>query len=149
MIDKNKKNMSALSDDSLEGVAGGFGEGGAIGSGSFMSNTGTSLNIIVNWYAGADLYGNHELMVVVSASSGNLVAGSLLNGVELSVNGMIYSATNNAVNYMGGGMTTTPLATFVIPNVYGTVNLAAVWHFNGSYSGVPIGNVFASGTAYV
>ena len=147
MIEKNSNDMAALNDDTLQNVAGGFGEGGAISSGSFMSNTGTSLNIIVNWYAAADMFGNRELMVVVSASSGNLMANSLINGVELSVNGMMYAASNNAVNYMGGGMTTNTLATFVIPNVYGSVSIAAAWHFNGTYGGVSIGTIFASGIA--
>lgn len=103
--DMSKSTLTALDDEVLDSVAGGFGEGGVIASGSFMSNTGTSLNIIVNWYAAADMFGNRELMVVVSASSGNLMANSLINGVELSVNGMTYAANNNAINYMGGGMT--------------------------------------------
>ena len=147
--ERNQNSAAAVNDDSLESVAGGFGEGGVIASGSFMSNTGTSLNIIVNWYAVADLYGNRALQVVVSANSGNLVAGALAGGVELSVNGMMMSATNNAINYMGGGMTTNTLAAFTIPNIYGAVSLTAIWHFNGSYGGVPIGSVYASGMASV
>ena len=145
----SKSTLTALDDEVLDSVAGGFGEGGVIASGSFMSNTGTSLNIIVNWYAAADMFGNRELMVVVSASSGNLMANSLINGVELSVNGMMYAANNNAINYMGGGLTTNTLATFTIPNVYGTVSITAAWHFNGTYGGVPIGTVYASGMANV
>lgn len=145
----NKNGMAALEDDDLDGVAGGVGDVSVTASGSFMSNTGTSLNIIVNWYAGIDAYGNRGLMVVVSASSGNLTAGSLINGVELNVNGMYYAAANNAINYMGGGMATNTLATFVIPNVYGAVSITAVWHFNGMYGGVPIGNITASGMAQV
>ena len=141
--------MAALNDNSLESVAGGFGDVAVTGSGSFMSNTGTGLNIVVNWYAGVDAYGNHGLLAVVGATSGNLMAGSLANSVELNVNGMMYAASNNAINYMGGGMTTNTLATFTIPNVYGQVSISAVWHFNGSYGGVPIGSVYASGMAIV
>ncbi len=144
-----RQNTASLSDDMLESVAGGVGEGGVISSGSFMSSTGTSLNIIVNWYATADMFGNRALQVIVSASSGNLMAGSLPNGVELNVNGMVYTSANNAVNYMGGGMTTNTLASFTIPNVYGSVSITAVWHFNGTYSGVPIGSIYASGVASV
>jgi len=149
MSEKNKTGMAALDDDALQSVAGGVGDVMVTGSGSFMSNTGTSLNIVVNWYAGVDSYGNHGLMVVVGATSGNLMAGSIANSVELSVNGMMYASTNNAVNYMGGGMTTNTLATFTIPNVYGMVSINAVWHFNGTYGGVPIGSIYASGTASV
>ena len=148
MSDLNKKSM-ALDDDALETVSGGIGDVMLTGSGSFMSNTGTSLNIVVNWYAGVDNFGNRGLMVVVGATSGNLMANAIANSVELNVNGMMYAASNNAINYMGGGMTTNTLATFTIPNVYGTVSITAVWHFNGTYGGVPIGSVYASGYANV
>ena len=144
-----KKKMKALDDDALDTVAGGAEGVTLTGSGSFMSNTGTSLNIIVNWYAGIDIYGNHGLLINVSATSGNLVAGSLLNGVEVSVNGMTYAASNNAINYMGGSMTTNPLASFTIPNIYGNGSITAVLHFNGTYGGVPIGSIYASGMASV
>ena len=144
-----KKNMKALDDDALDTVAGGAEGVTLTGSGSFMSNTGTSLNIVVNWYAGIDMYGNHGLLINVSATSGNLVAGSLLNGVEVTVNGMSYAASNNAINYMGGSLTTNPLASFTIPNIYGNVSITAVWHFNGTYGGVPIGSIYASGMASV
>ena len=148
MSDLHKKSM-ALDDDALETVSGGIGDVMLTGSGSFMSNTGTSLNIVVNWYAGVDNFGNRGLMVVVGATSGNLMASAIANSVELNVNGMMYAASNNAINYMGGGMTTNTLATFTIPNVYGTVSITAVWHFNGTYGGVPIGSVYASGYASV
>ena len=141
--------MAALDDDELESVAGGVGDVTLTGSGSFMSNTGTSLYIVVNWYAGVDNFGNHGLMVVVSATSGNLMANAIANSVELSVNGMMYAASNNAISYMGGGMTTNTLASFTIPNVYGNVSINAVWHFNGNYGGTPIGSICASGSAYV
>ena len=147
--DIEKKSVTALEDNDLENVAGGVDGVTLTGSGSFMSNTGTSLNIIVNWYAGVDIYGNRGLMIVVSASSGNLMAGSLLNGVEVSVNGMSYAASNNPINYSGGSLATNTLATFTIPNVYGNVSITAVWHFNGTYGGVPIGSIYASGMATV
>ena len=147
--DIEKKSVTALEDNDLENVAGGVDGVTLTGSGSFMSNTGTSLNIIVNWYAGVDIYGNRGLMIVVSASSGNLMAGSLLNGVEVSVNGMSYAASNNPINYSGGSLAANTLATFTIPNVYGNVSITAVWHFNGTYGGVPIGSIYASGMATV
>ena len=148
MSDLNRKSM-ALDDEELASVAGGVGDVMLTGSGSFMSNTGTSLNIVVNWYAGVDNFGNRGLMVVVGATSGNLMASAIANSVELNVNGMMYAASNNAINYMGGAMTTNTLATFTIPNVYGTVCITASWRFNGTYGGVPIGSIVASGYANV
>ena len=42
MSELKKKGLVSLSDDDLESVAGGFGEGGVISSGSFSSYTGTA-----------------------------------------------------------------------------------------------------------
>ena len=92
MSDLNRKSM-ALDDEELASVAGGVGDVMLTGSGSFMSNTGTSLNIVVNWYAGVDNFGNRGLMVVVGATSGNLMASAIANSVELNVNGMMYAAS--------------------------------------------------------
>lgn len=139
------KNLTPLSDDDLEGVAGGFGEGGTISSGSFSSYTGTGLDIVVNWTVAADMAGNHELQAVVGTSSSNLSCSSFGNGVTLNVGGMTYTAANNAIDYHGGGTVYNTLASFIVPNVYGTVPVTATWRFNGVYSGNSIGEIVASG----
>ncbi len=64
-------------------------------------------------------------------------------------NGMLYTGTATPVNYGGNTMVTNRLASFAIPGVSGAVSLNAVWHFNGSYSGVAIGDIRASGVANV
>ena len=133
-----------LSDDSLSNVAGGAGGGGVISSGSFASNTGTQLNILVNWSVQGDAYGQKTLYVDVSASSYSLyVTGG---GVELNVNGMVYAATSPSIQYGGNSMVVNRLASFTVPNVSGALNVSAVWHFNGTYSGVSIGDIRAGGT---
>ena len=144
-----KKKLEALSDDSLESVAGGFQGGDILASGSFASNSGTQLNIQVNWSVRADTFGQKALDVTVYCSSYSLYTISIYNGVELSVNGMTYAATSAAISYDGRSMISSPLASFSIPNLSGTVQLSAVWHFNGTYSGVPIGDIRASGFATV
>lgn len=60
-----------LSDNELNQVAGGLG-GGVLASGSFLSNTGTQLNLLVNWSVQADAYGTKTLYVDVCASSYSL-----------------------------------------------------------------------------
>ena len=132
-----------LSDNELGRVAGGAGTGGTVASGSFASSTGTQLNILVNWSVENDMYGQKVLHVDVSATSYSLYCNG--GGVELTVNGMTYAATAPSINYGGRSMVTNRLASFSIPNVSGAVNVNAVWHFNGSYSGVPIGDIRASG----
>ena len=140
-------NLEKLNDNELEQVAGGAAAGGTIASGSFASNTGTQLNLLVSWSVRNDIYGQKTLYVDVCATSISLYSGP--TGVELTADGVTYAASATPVNYGGSTMVTNVLASFSIPNLSGPVNLSAVWHFNGSYSGVPIGDIRATGTATV
>ena len=133
-----------LSENELNQVAGGSG-GSVLASGSFASSTGTQLNLLVNWSVQADSYGQKTLYVDVCSTSYSLYSNG--GGVELTANGMLYTATAASVNYGGSTMVTNRLASFAIPGVSGAVNLNAVWHFNGSYSGVPISDIRANGVA--
>lgn len=135
-----------LSDSELNQVAGGVG-GTVVASGSFTSNTGTQLNLLVNWLVQSDSYGQKTLYVDVNATSYSLYSNG--GGVELTVNGMVYTANASSVNYGGSSRVTNRLASFTVPGVSGAVSLNAVWHFNGSYSSVPLGDIRASGVANV
>jgi len=148
MSDQKKKGIVALSDDDLLNVAGGFGEGGVVSSGSFSSYTGTGLDIVVQWTVGADMAGGRELQAVVGTNSSNLSCASFGNGVTLNVGGMVYTAANNAIDYHGGGTVYNTLASFVVPIYPGTVQVTASWRFNGVYSGNNIGEITASGVVY-
>ena len=142
----NKNKTQALSDDTLEQVAGGYG-GTTVATGSFASQTGTSLNLLVSWSAESDGFGQKTLYVTLSSTSSNLQAAALPNSLELTVNGMTYTATPNAVNYNGGAMATHTLGSFVIDNAYGPASITASWRFNGVIGGVPVGTITATGFA--
>ena len=142
-----KKELSMLSDDELMNVAGGFGEGGGA-SGSFACSTGTALNLIVYWSVQNNA-GQKNLNVTVCSSSYSLYCTGSACGVELVVNGMSYVSATPAIEYGGNTPVSNQLASFSIPNVSGPVSITAIWHFNGSYSGVSIGDIRASGTAVV
>ena len=135
-----------LSDSELGKVAGGVG-GTVVASGSFTSNTGTQLNLLVNWLVQSDGYGQKTLYVDVNTTSYSLYSNG--GGVELTVNGMVYTANASSVNYSGSSLVTNRLVSFTVPGVSGAVSLSAVWHFNGSYSGVALGDIRASGVANV
>ena len=135
-----------VEDEVLSRVAGGY-NGQVTASGSFSSQTGTSLNILISWSATVDEFGAKSLSVTVSSMSYSLSAGALPNSVELSVNGMIYSATPNAVNYSGSTLCANTLASFMIPNAVGPASITASWRFNGVYSGVALNTITASGIA--
>ena len=139
-------NISKISDSFLENVAGGVGSGEVVSSGSFASSTGTQLNIGVSWRVRSDTYGQRVLDVTVSSSSYSLYCTGSAGGVELTVNGMTYVSGSPAIEYGGSSMVMNTLASFSIPNLNGPASVTAVWHFNGTYSGVPIGDVRAGGT---
>ena len=138
-----------LSLNDLDGVSGGAAGGSVLNSGAFQSNTGTGLNIRVDWSAVRGVMGEKTLEVQVSTLSYSLYSIEMPSGVELTVNGAVYIGRSAAVNYSGRSQITSPLASFSIPNLSGTVQLSTVWHFNGSYSGVALSDIRASGTSVV
>ena len=107
--------FSKLSDEELDSVAGGFGGGGSISAGSFASNTGTALNILVSWSVTMDGLGQKTLNVTVSSTSYSLYCSGSGAGVELTVNGMHYVSSSPAIQYSGNTMTTNYLAGFPFP----------------------------------
>ena len=60
---------------------------------------------------------------------------------------LVQSKNREPINYSGNTMAMNVLAGFTIPNAVGPAYMTAVWHFNGTYSGVPISSITASGVA--
>ena len=85
--------------------------------------------------------------MTASATSYSLYTGALPNALELTVNGMTYVATPNAINYGGTTVTSHVLGQVAIANAYGPANITASWRFNGVYSGVALNTITASGVA--
>ena len=137
--------MNKLNDSELNAVSGGVGAARTIASGSFSSNSGTSLNIIVNWSV---LYesGIRTLKASVSAASYALVTVELPTGVQMTLNGVTYSSRSRAINYMGKTQVINPLADFSIPNYQGPATATVAYHFNGTLSGQPVYDIIATGT---
>ena len=139
-----KKTVNLNLDD-LDGVSGGAGVGSVVSSGSFKSNTGTGLNIEVQWQGISDSMGGKRLELHVFAQSYSLSSIALENAVTANVGGAVYAASSAAVNYSGKAMTSSPLASFSLPNVSGNVPVTVSWCFNGTYSGVTLTEIQASG----
>ena len=138
--------MVELNLNDLDGVSGGVSGGTVAAQGSFVSNTGTYLNILVNWASVVDAAGRKTLEVTVYSQSYSLSSIAMETGVELTVNGAIYHGASNAVSYSGRAMANHLLASFSIRDLPGVVNLSAVWHFNGTYSGKALGDIRAEAT---
>ena len=82
----------------------------------------------------------------MSAVSYALVTISLYNGVQMTLNGIVYSATSNAIDYRGKSKVTNPLASFSVPYYQGPAPISVVFHFNGTLSGQPVSDITAYGT---
>jgi len=118
-------------------------------SGSFSSNTGTGLNIQVDWKAYNAANGAPKLQVDVSATSYSFYTSALWNAVTVTVNGSTYSANSPDIAYDGSALVITPMASFTMDAPTGNVSIEAVWDYKGSYSGVELSAITASGTAYI
>ena len=142
--------MRELGLNDLDAVSGGAAGDSIQSSGFFQSNSGTGLNIQVDWRVVSALSGGKTLEVDVSSLSYSLYSAALQNGVELSVNGALYLADSKAVEYGGRNRISSPLASFSIPvSSPSVVSLSAVWRFRGTYSGVSISELRAGGTVAV
>lgn len=118
-------------------------------SGSFSSDTGTALNLLVDWSAYTDESGNRKLAVTLSAMHYALRLDESFQALALTVNGQSLSADCPAIEYNDGDLQITPLYTFTLDAPSGSAEIQAVWHFKGSYSGQEIEQITASGTAYI
>ena len=135
-----------LDDNDLLAVSGGRSNTGTVASGSFASYSGTSLNLLVSWSVVTGSAGQRTLQVSVSATSYALVTVELPYGVEMNLNGVNYAASSRAINYRGKTQVTNPLAEFSIPNFRGPATASVTYHFNGTLSGQPVGDIIAYGT---
>ena len=87
--------------------------------GSFQSDTGTGLNIRVDWSVVRGVRGEKTLEVQVSTLSYSLYSIEMPSGVELTVNGAVSVGKSAAVNYSGRSQIASPLASFSVPNLSG------------------------------
>ena len=118
-------------------------------SGSFASDTGTYLNLLVEWSAYTDAGGNNKLTVDVSAMSYAFYTDSLYNAIELTIGGETWYFNSPAVSYDGRELAVTPMVSNTIDAPAGNTAISVVWNYKGSYSGVELEKISAKGTAYI
>lgn len=121
----------------------------AVASGSFSSDTGTALNLLVHWTAYSDGVST-VLDVSASVSSYTLAAGTIYNGVTLTAGGESYTFDSPAIDYRGEEQTIIPLGShsFTLPEgSAGSISVGAVWNYRGTYSEQEFESITASGEA--
>lgn len=118
-----------------------------LNSGSFSSDTGTKLNMHIDWTAYDDGNGNAVIAVTGSVSSYSLYLASIYDGATISLGSYSTTSTTRAINQDdSAGLSTNPifLTTLTVP--LGTSgDMTVSWRYGGSYSGVDLPFIEATG----
>ena len=122
----------------------------SLGSGSFRSDTGTALNLVVNWSAVSTGSDSAELTVVIELESYSLFTSALPGSIALTVNGAAYSLGSPGINYDGTDLVHTVLASQSVTVARGSaVDIAVDWSYRGSYGGTQLDVISAAGSAAI
>lgn len=115
--------------------------------GKFQSSTGTGLNIQVDWRAYPKSDGGYRLDMDVSVLSYSFYTDALFDSIELDVGGSKSYLSSPKVSYDGKDLAVTPLVSHSVNASGGSVPITVTWNYKGSYSGVELEKITASGTA--
>lgn len=122
----------------------------SLGSGSFRSDTGTVLNLVVNWSAVSTGSDSAEMTVVIELESYSLFTSALPGSISLTVNGTAYSLGSPGINYDGTDLVHTVLASQSVAVARGsTVDIAVDWSYRGSYGGTQLDVISAVGSVAI
>lgn len=110
--------------------------------GSFSSNTGTDLNLVIEWsrQAGGSVVFN------VYLDTYSLDISRRENGLTFTVGGVTRMYSTDAVNYTGGDKRKLLICSFTADVPAGEASVIATWDYRGSYSGTDLPVIVASGT---
>lgn len=116
-------------------------------SGSFSSSTGTYLNIIVDWKAYTEADGTTMLQVDVNASHYTFFTTSQYQALHINVNGQTADLNTSSISCDTNTLHISPLGTFTTKVQPGSVPITVTWDYRGTYSGVELEKITATGTA--
>ncbi len=122
-------------------------------SGSFASDTGSGLNIVVDWHAVKEGE-KATLTVTMSARSYSLHVSTIYGGASIAIGGDTYTLDTGPVSYDGSGLAVNALCSRTVELSMGgsetlDVDIFAIWNYGGTYSGVQFDNITALGTAHI
>ncbi len=126
--------------------------GTLLGSGTFRSDTGTSLNIHADWTATVSGDRTVDIAVSVYVDSYSLYTGASPNALNIAVDGQYASLASPAIEYDG---TDGPRSTLINSRTF-TVNLLSgelktipievAWLYRGTYSNVSLDTIECGGS---
>ncbi len=120
-------------------------------SGTCSSNTGTQLNLVVDWKIETVSPGNYKVTVTVYLDSYSLYCSARTNCNSITVGDYDFVYSTDAIAYDDGtGKHHTQLALkevlYTAETLPEQLEIGADWYFNGTYSRTPIGMLSASTT---
>lgn len=118
-------------------------------TGSFRSDSGTYLNIVVKWTT-VDNGGTPSLKLDVYAESYALSTGDRISDVVFNVGGATYYASSKAIHTDSAVLTESYLGSATADVTAGAdVAVSVTWYFNGSYSNKEISTIVAEDTIHI
>lgn len=117
----------------------------ATNSGQFTSSTGTGLELVVDWKTYSSSDGTKMVRFDVSIKCLGIHVGSRMDGLHITMDGVTKSFDCDGAD-ANGGNNTFPLGSFAMEMSGDSANVSVAWDFRGTYSGVQLDQVTASGT---
>lgn len=121
-------------------------EGDETNSGQFTSETGTGLDLVVDWKTYTSSDGTKMVRFDVSIKTFSIYVGSRIDGIHITMDGVTKTFDSADVAYPSGGRTTILLGSYVMEMSGNSANVNVAWDFRGTYSGTVLEQVTASGT---
>lgn len=121
--------------------------GTVVAQGSFSSDTGTAMNMNIEWVAYDDGAGSAVVAVTGTVTSYSLQLATLYNAATVEFAGVTAVSNTRPVNIEENNYTVSPLfyTTVTVPlGTTGDMNVS--WRYGGSYGGTAIDIVTATGT---
>ena len=119
--------------------------GEAGNSGRFSSNTGTGLELLVDWTTYTDENGTDMVRFDISIESYSIYVGSRVNGIVVTMGGQTKKLDSGEIIYTTGPKKTFLLGSCTMEPPSATAQAEVSWDFFGSYKDTPMDQITASG----
>ena len=119
--------------------------GEAGNSGRFSSNTGTGLELLVDWTTYTDENDTDMVRFDISIESYSIYVGSRVNGIVVTMGGQTKKLDSGEIIYTTGPKKTFLLGSCTMELPSATAQAEVSWDFFGSYKDTPMDQITASG----
>lgn len=122
--------------------------GEAGNNGRFTSDTGTGLELLVDWTTYTDENGTDMVRFDISIESYSIYVGSRVNGIVITMGGQTKKLDSGEIIYTTGPKKTFLLGSCTMELPSATAQAEVSWDFFGSYKDTPMDQITASGEVH-